>query len=202
MNSTLASIPTNLRILGLISSTLVLSSWSHAQVDAHPSPIVATIDAKQVKDPISTYMYGMFIEHIGNLINHSLWSEMLDDRKFYFPIDSKQEPQAGGAPNQIRQRMQYKKWRPVGADHFIAMDATHAFVGEHSPEIKLEAATAHGIQQSGLAVRNGESYVGRIYLAGTPGAKVKLSLVWGAGAQDRQELTMPTLHSEFAKVPL
>ncbi|PYY02563.1 MAG: hypothetical protein DMG64_11240 [Acidobacteria bacterium] len=167
MNSTLASIPTNLRILGLISSTLVLSSWSHAQVDAHPSPIVATIDAKQVKDPISKYMYGMFIEHIGNLINHSLWSEMLDDRKFYFPIDSKPETQPAGAPNPIRQRMQYKKWRPVGP----------------------------GIQQSGLAVRKGKSYVGRLYLAGTAAAKVKVSLVWGAGPQDRQQITIPTLHS-------
>ena len=26
----------------------------------------------------------MFIEHLGNLINHGLWSELLDDRKFYY----------------------------------------------------------------------------------------------------------------------
>ncbi|HWC15468.1 MAG TPA: hypothetical protein VG498_00550, partial [Terriglobales bacterium] len=174
ISSILGSIAKNLRIFGLISAAIVFSSWSQAQIDPHPSPIVATIDATQAKEPISKYMYGMFIEHIGNLINHSLWSEMLDDRKFYFPIDSKPEAQAAGAPNPIRQRMQYKKWRPVGPDEFVTMDATHAFVGEHSPEIKLEAATPHGIQQSGLAVRMGESYVGRVYLAGTPGAKVKL----------------------------
>jgi alpha-L-arabinofuranosidase len=202
MNSILGSIATKLRMLGLISTAIALSSWSQSQVDPHPSPIVATINTTQVKEPISKYMYGMFIEHIGNLINHSLWSEMLDDRKFYFVIDSKTEPQAAGAPNAIRQRMQYKKWRPVGPDDFISMDAKHAFIGEHSPEIKLEAATLHGIQQSGLAVRKGKSYVGRVYLAGTPGAKVKLSLVWGATPQDRQEITIPSLHSEYARFPL
>jgi len=163
---------------------------------------VATVEATQVNEPISKYMYGMFIEHIGNLINHSLWSEMLDDRKFYFPIDSKPDAQATGVPNAIRQRMQYKKWRPIGPDEFVRMDATHAFVGEHSPEIKLEAATPHGIQQSGLVVRKGKSYVGRIYLAGTPAAKVKVNLVWGTGTQDRQEITAPNLHSEYARFPL
>lgn len=199
---TLSPIATKLRVFALIGTAIALSCWSHAQVETHPSPIVATVDATQVKEPISKYMYGMFIEHIGNLINHSLWSEMLDDRKFYFSIDSKPEPQPSGAPNAIRQRMQYKKWRPLGADEFITMDATHAFVGEHSPEIKLEVATPHGIQQSGLVVRKGKSYVGRIYLAGTPAAKVKVNLVWGTGTQDRQEITAPTLHSGYARFPL
>src|SRR5205814_8741068 len=69
-------------------------------------------------------------------------------------------------------------------------------------EIKLEAATPHGIQQSGLAVRRAKSYVGRVYLAGAPGARAKLRLVWGADPQDRQEITIPALHSEFVKVPL
>lgn len=202
MNSTLGCIAANLRILGLISIAIILSSSSQSQVDPHPSPIVATVDASQVKQPISKYMYGMFIEHIGNLINHSLWSEMLDDRKFYFAIDSKPEAQPAGAPNAIRQRMQYKKWRPIGADDFIAMDPKHAFVGEHSPEIKLKAAAPHGIQQSGLSVRKGKSYIGRIYLAGTPAARVKVNLVWGTGPQDRQDIIIPTLHSDYAKIPL
>jgi alpha-N-arabinofuranosidase len=202
MNSTLGSIATNLRIIGLMSTSIVLSSWSQAQVDPHPSPIVVTFDATQVKEPISKYMYGMFIEHIGNLINHSLWSEMLDDRKFYFAIDSKPEAPSAGAPNASRQRMQYKKWRPVGPDVVVTMDKTHAFVDEHSPEIKLEAATPQGIQQSGLAVRKGKSYVGRVYLAGTAAAKVKVNLAWGAGPQDRQEIAIPTLRSEYARFPL
>src|SRR5215831_13803558 len=202
MKSTLGSICAYLKIAGLTSAAIVLSSPSRAQLDPHPSSIAASIDTRQVKDPISKYMYGMFIEHIGNLINHSLWSEMLDDRKFYFPINSKPEPESAGAPNAIRQRMQYKKWRPVGSDDFVTMNATRVFVGEHSPEIKLEAATLHGIEQSDLAVRKGKSYVGRVYLAGTPEAKVELNLVWGAGPADRQEITIPSLHPDYAKFPL
>ncbi len=57
------------------------------------SPIVASIDTQQTAEPVSKYEFGMFIEHIRTLIYRSLWSEMLDDRKFYFPISSK-EPDA------------------------------------------------------------------------------------------------------------
>jgi alpha-N-arabinofuranosidase len=186
----------------VLSAVMLLQTPSAAQVDPHPSPIVATVDARQVKEPISKYDYGMFIEHIGNLINHSLWSEMLDDRKFYFPIDSKPEPEQPGAPAALRQRMRYKKWRPIGPDEFVTTDNKHVFVGEHSPEVKLEAATPHGIQQSGLALINGKSYVGRVYLAVTPGAKVTVSLVWGAGAGARQTITLSTLRSAFTKFPV
>ena len=59
-----------------------------------PSPIVATIDAQQTAPPVSKYEFGMFIEHIGTLIYRSVWSEMLDDRKFYFPINSKTRAEA------------------------------------------------------------------------------------------------------------
>ena len=201
MRSTLNSICAYLKIVGLIAAAIVTSSKSQAQVEPHPSPVFATVDARHVKDPISKYLYGMFIEHIGNLINHSLWSEMLDDRKFYFPINSKPELQSG-APNAIRQRMQYKKWQPVGPDDFVTMDAVHAFVGEHSPEVNLEPTTSHGIEQSGLALRKGKAYVGRIYLAGTPEAKIKVSLVWGAGPGDRQEITIPNVQSSYTKFPL
>ncbi|MGH8287430.1 MAG: hypothetical protein ACREV7_00165 [Steroidobacteraceae bacterium] len=50
-----------------------------------PRPIVARIDTVRAGAPISPYEYGMFIEHIGGLVFRSLWSEMLDDRKFYYP---------------------------------------------------------------------------------------------------------------------
>jgi len=46
------------------------------------------IDANQVAAPVSKYIRGMFIEHLGPLIYRSLWAEMIDDRKFYFPISS------------------------------------------------------------------------------------------------------------------
>jgi alpha-N-arabinofuranosidase len=50
-----------------------------------PSPIVVTVDPQKTPPAISNYEFGMFIEHLRTLIYRSLWSEMLDDRKFYFP---------------------------------------------------------------------------------------------------------------------
>ena len=63
-----------------------------------PPQLTVEINTQQTAAPVSKYEFGMFIEHIGALIYRSLWSEMLDDRKFYFPISSKEEaaPQRQG----------------------------------------------------------------------------------------------------------
>ena len=55
------------------------------------------IDTQQVAAPISKYLYGGFIEQGGTLIYRSLWSEMIDDRKFYFPISSQEAPEPASA---------------------------------------------------------------------------------------------------------
>jgi len=46
-----------------------------------PSPIpskriAVRIDASKIAPSISPYLYGQFIEHIGDLINKSVWAEM------------------------------------------------------------------------------------------------------------------------------
>jgi alpha-N-arabinofuranosidase len=82
------------------------------------------------------------------------------------------------------------------------MDKERPFVGDQSPRITLDAATPHGIQQGGLALVNGKRYTGRIYLRGTAGSKVKVSLIWGAGENDRQTIAIPVLTGEYKKFPL
>jgi alpha-L-arabinofuranosidase len=166
------------------------------------TPLIAAIDASEVGAPISKYLYGMFLEHAGNLVYRSLWSELLDDRKFYFVVNSIPEPPppANAPGNGLRVRI--KKWRPIGPDEFVVMDREHPYVGDHSPSIRLEGATAHGIKQEGLAVKQGKAYTGRIVLAGTPESKISVSLVWGPGADDRQTVTIPNLHTEFDTFPL
>src|SRR5580658_1544182 len=148
--------------------------------------LAAVVDVAKISPPISKYMYGMFLEHLGALTYRSLWSEVLDDRKFYFPVTSAQpEPtprRAFGRP--------LRKWVPIDRDEFVTMDAEHAYVGEHSPRISLEGATPHGIQQSGLSLRKRMAYSGRVALAGAPGTKVEVSLSWGTGAGDRQVITV------------
>jgi len=45
-----------------------------------------TIDATKVGAPIAKPVYGQFIEHLGRSIYGGLWAEMLEDRKFLFPV--------------------------------------------------------------------------------------------------------------------
>ncbi|MDE3200346.1 MAG: alpha-N-arabinofuranosidase, partial [Acidobacteriota bacterium] len=139
------------------------------------SPIVVHIDANQTAPPISKYEYGMFIEHIGPLIYHSVWAEMLDDRKFYFPINS--QPDKKGRPSVGPPMRQLLKWRPVGPDADVVLDTDNPFVGDHSPRITLDASTPHGISQTGIWTVKDKHYVGHIWLRGTPGAKVEVTLI-------------------------
>ncbi len=164
-----------------------------------PDRLTANIDTQQTAEPVSQYEFGMFIEHIGSLIYRSLWSEMLDDRKFYFPISSKEAkaPAGPGFPG-----MQLRKWRPVGPDEVVVMDKDHPFVGDQSLRIQLDPSTPHGIRQSGFALIKGKKYMGRIYLRGTPGSKVKVSLIWGDGAKNRQTISLVTRSDAYQKFPL
>lgn len=178
----------------VLIAALLFASVAFAQ-----TPVTATIDVTKTGPPISKYIYGQFLEHIGGLVNTNIWAEMLDDRKFFYPINS-HPPAAPDGP--AWRRMTVRHWMPIGADEFIVMDTNHPYVGEHTPMVKLSATEARGFQQSGMAVRKGKAYTGRIVLAGTPGTTVKVSLVWGDAAGDRQTLTLNKLGSQYAKVPL
>ena len=113
------------------------------------------IDATQIGEPISPYVYGQFIEHLGRCIYGGIWAEMLQDRKFYWPIgNGSAEVSATGGDGRATDR---SPWSPIG-DTSVKMVKEDAFVGEHSPKIQ------GGIQQSGLGVREGVAVVGRIWL--------------------------------------
>jgi alpha-L-arabinofuranosidase len=166
-----------------------------------PTRIQVTVNTQDTAAPISKYLYGGFIEEGGTLISRSLWSEMLDDRKFYFPINSKVTPEPAGR----RRRpfgMPLRKWRPVGPDEVVVMDKEQPFVGNQSPRIALDPSTPHGIQQTGIALVKGKKYAGRIYLRGTPGSRVTVSLIWGEGAGDRQTISLDSLAHEYKRFPL
>jgi len=194
------------RIAMVVAATLLFAGTIRigaAQQNAGNTPqqIKVTIDTQQTAQPVSRYEYGMFIEHIGALIYRSLWSEMLDDRKFYFPIKP-EEPQAP-APAQGGpfRNMQLRKWIPIGPAEAVVMDKDHPFVGEQSPRIELDAATPHGIRQKGFSLVKGKKYIGQIWLRGTPGIKINLTLSWGEGANDRQTVVLPALSQTYKELP-
>lgn len=184
-------------ILSLGGAPAAVAQQSQASV---PDQLKVTIDTQHTADPVSKYIFGGFIEHIGTTIYRSLWAELLDDRKFYFPISST-DLQTAARPQGNPMRTQLRKWRPVGPDDAVVMDPGRPFVGDHSPRIRLDASTPHGIRQTGFSLVNGKQYTGRIYLRGTPGTKVSVSLVWGSGDKDR-EMAALTLTTEYKKFPL
>jgi len=168
-------------------------------VSAQNQIINATIDTSKTGPPISKYVYGQFLEHIGGIVNNNIWAEMLDDRKFYYPVTSRPPAEPAGP---AWRRSALRHWTPIGADEFVTMDTDHPYVGEHSPSVKLSPTEGHGLKQTGLAVRKGKSYIGRVILAGTPGATVKINLVWGDAQGDRQTVTIGKLDNQYVKFPL
>ena len=119
-------------LLLLLAAKLVpLPAWAQSE------PVAVRIDAAERQAPVSPYLYGMFIEPIGNLVARSLWAEMLDDRKFYAPVrpaddDADPAPSQGGPPGRG-----YRKWRPLGGDDAVAMDRADPFVGAQSPSVAV-----------------------------------------------------------------
>jgi alpha-N-arabinofuranosidase len=93
-----------------------------------------------------------------------------------------------------------RRWTPIGPDEFIVMDSTYPYAGDQAPFVKLDGAEKRGFQQSGLAVRKGKSYTGRIVLAGDPGAKVTVSLA--RGTNERQSISIGILRTGYATFPL
>lgn len=166
---------------------------------AQTQPVHASVDASMTGAPISKYIYGQFLEHIGGIVNNNIWAEMLDDRKFYFPISSHPSDAPSGP---AFRRTMLRHWMPIAADDFIIMDADHPYVGEHTPLVKLSQTEPHGIQQSGLVVRKGKSYTGRIVLAAAPGTTLKVSLIWGNEPNDRQTIVIGKLTPAYRTIAL
>jgi alpha-L-arabinofuranosidase len=148
-------------------------------------PAAISIDAAQVGEPISKYVYGQFIEHLGRCIYGGIWAEMLEDRKFFYPVGKSESP-----------------WKAVGGSDAVTMVREGAFVGEHSPQVALGGVKPRGIEQAGLSLVEGRKYTGRIWLSRSTRGEAQVSLVWGDAAGDRQTITVPNLGSEFSKTPL
>jgi alpha-N-arabinofuranosidase len=169
--------------------------------------VTATIDASKTGPPISPYVYGQFLEHIGSLIYSSLWSEMLDDRKFYYPVGPKPTEDAGAGQRGFggfgagrRRGTGPGRWNPVGPADAVVMDTNNPYVGEHTPLITHAGAEPRGIRQTGLSFIKGATYKGRVQLAGDSGAKVSVNLVWGTNADAaRQTVALGKLGKDYRK---
>jgi len=164
-----------------------------------------TIDLSKTKAPISKYIYGQFIEHLGRCIYGGMWAEMLEDRKFFYPVTDEFKPwsttsekRAGGF-----KVLSGSPWKVIGEKGSVTMATEKPYVGEHTPEVQLAGGSPRGIEQGELALIEGKEYVGRVVLAGSSAAApVKVSLIWGDGEKDRQTVAIDALSPDFAKTAL
>jgi alpha-N-arabinofuranosidase len=129
------------------------------------------IDANSTREPISKYIYGQFIEHLGRCIYGGIWAEMLEDRKFYYPVTDNFSPWGTSSDTQWKagpyKYLKASPWKVIGPAGTVTMDTNNPYVGKHTPLISLAGGGQEaGISQDGLAVEKGREYAGRIILAG------------------------------------
>ena len=184
-------------ILGLAAGLLVLTPTAAlAQVQGVPQTIRATIDITKTGAPIDPLMWGHFIENLGAWWEGGAWAEMIGDRKFYYPIDNDSIQVPSNSRRWVNQ------WTPAGPQSSVVMDSTRGYATRHAPRIALAGTSPRGIRQAGIPVHAGQSYTGRIVLAGDPSANVDVSLVWGSGSQDRQTVSIRDLSPNYRTYPL
>ena len=165
------------------------------------SPLSVTIEGRQTSPPVTQYEYGMFIEPIGGLIARTLWAEMLDDRKFFYPVVAEGEDPPVPESVEGRRGITYRKWRPIGGEGAVVMDHHEPYVGAQCASVAVDGSIPRGFGQSGIGVVKGKSYNGHLVLSGDPSAKVQVALIWGPGPDDRQTLVLPTPGPGWRSVP-
>jgi len=143
-----------------------------------PEPTIR-VDAAKTAEPISKYVYGQFIEHLGRCIYGGIWAEMLEDRKFYYPITPTYDPYGGGkrptkeAPLPV---LKASPWKTLGDPGSVTMVKADSFVGEHTPRI----AVGGGIAQHNLGLVKGKKYVGYVWTRPVgKEASLEIGLRWG-----------------------
>jgi len=86
------------------------------QVAAADAPAGAlVIEADRTGAPLSKYVYGQFIEHLGRCIYGGIWAEMLEDRKFYYPVTDTYAPYGPKPPTVPFPVIKASPWEAVGA---------------------------------------------------------------------------------------
>ena len=175
-------------LMSAVLATILFGVSARAQ-----QSITAVIDAGSKGAAIRPEIYGMFIEHAGNMLEQGFRAELLEDRKFFFAI-GQQLP----AKFRVGRRGAMRRWEVIGPAEALRMDSAHAYASDHVPAITLAGSEVRGIRQSGVAIKAGRQYTGRIVIAGDPGAVATVSLVWGEGAAERRSVSLAPLKIGWA----
>jgi alpha-N-arabinofuranosidase len=182
--------------VGLLVAVLFCGA-SRPVVAANQKSIV--IDTSKTEEPISKYIYGQFIEHLGRCIYGGIWAEMLEDRKFYFPITADYNPYRG--TRAVPQDSPFavvgaSPWQIIGPADSVTMVKENPFVGQHSPLIQPDSS----IRQLDLGLVKNKQYVGYIYLKPQQKkANVTVSLIWGDNSEDKESAQFKVSKKRYVK---
>lgn len=162
----------------------LLSTENSPLVLANESANVIAVNVKKPLPPISDYIYGQFIEHLGRCIYGGIWAEMLEDRKFFYAVGERGSP-----------------WKVIGAQNCVSMDRDQPFVGVHSPKVSLPGDGGRcGLSHGELGILSGKKYTGHIWIRGdATAAPVEVALIWGDSATDRATYRIESLTLEYKK---
>lgn len=169
------------------------------------------IDCGDLKEPVSPYVYGQFIEHLGRCIYGGIWAEMLEDRKFYFPVDGKRSGwelhegkkvswEGDGVPYEI---LVASPWHILGPPEAVTMNTVEPFTGDHDPVITLNGDGEYrGIYHPRLALEEGREYTGYVILkASGEVSPVEVALQWGEDAASEAVAVIEQPGDAFTKHP-
>jgi alpha-N-arabinofuranosidase len=155
-----------------------------------------SVDLSNTTEPIHPFIFGQFIEHLGRCIYGGIWAEMLEDRKFFFPITAKYGPYAklqdtdfpvvGASP-----------WQILGGAEGVSMLTDAPFVGEHSPRLKAGVA----IVQHDLGVVGDRACDGYLWAKPDSGrAEIVVTLRWGTAEADKASVRLQLTSKDFERL--
>lgn len=184
----------------LISKCLVAAgavALSPMTYSSHHEPAPSIdLDLAQTGAPINPFIYGQFIEHLGRCVYGGIWAEMLEDRKFYFPITEDYDPYkslqdtdypvVGASP-----------WEILGKASGVSMETADSFVGEFTPRV----AAGSGIRQNDLATVSGKSYDGYIWLRNAGETRSIVTVSFASDKQGAQSETFTVPQGDYQKFP-
>ncbi len=126
---------------------------------SYSKPVSITADVNDTGAPIHPFVFGQFIEHLGRCIYGGIWAEMLEDRKFYFPVTPQYDPY-GDARDDAYPVVSSSPWQIMGSPNGVVMAGEDSFVGDHTPLVR----EGSGIRQQDLGVVAGKAYVGHLWV--------------------------------------
>ncbi|MBN2214860.1 MAG: hypothetical protein JW723_11495 [Bacteroidales bacterium] len=141
------------------------------------------IDLSATKEPMSEYIYGQFIEHLGRCIYGGIWAEMIEDRKFWYVPGEPESP-----------------WQVNGDKSLFKIDKATPFAGEQTPVLAANKNGYASLKQSGLGLKQDLDYKGHIVLKATPGiTTADITLQQG---EKSETITLNGLTNSYTSYPL